>query len=181
MKISLYIPLIFACALCARCASSTQAPDFRHENKYAGKTGAAILSAQRGDFNRSYEIYFTLAEPEKCLDIGITAKRSGREYSFVQEKINVFFIVERAVNVSQFHLRNNPFIFSEIGRNFDLNWESMKSIWVCTTKTDPLKKIDAGVYRLRFSMPAAGEFDFEIRILSGRGTVSFSTVPPGKR
>ena len=181
MKRFLHTLLVFACAFCAQCASPTKAPEFRLENKYAGRTGAAIVSAQKGDFTVSYEIYLSLAQPEKCLDIGISARRSGGEHSYVKETLKVFFIVERAVNVSQFRLRNNPFIFTEIGRNFDLNWESVKSIWVCTSKTDPLKKLDAGVYRLRFSMLSAAEFDFEIRVLSNEGPVSFSAALPVRR
>ena len=63
-------------------------------------------------------------------------------------------------------------MYSEIGRNYDEDWGLLEKIEVCTSPEDPLKKLDPGLYRIRFAVFEQADIMFTVNVLSNAGDVT---------
>lgn len=137
-----------------------------NKNTLKGIANKVILSKEKIDKEDTYEVYFTIKNREMCIKIGMSSKiydsitRNGKI-------VKTFFIVEKVVDISQFNdRRGEKIVFSELGRNFDHNWEREKDITICSSKVDPIKRLDKNIYRIRFTTFMKKEFNFEVSLFS---------------
>lgn len=135
-------------------------------NSYKGITTNEIESKAKIDKGRTYEIPFTIEKQEKCLNISITSIIFDTVFN-KEEIVKTYFIVEKAIDISHYkNINSKKFALSEIGRNFNNNWEIKKEIVICSSDNDPIKKINKSLYRIRFTIFRQEDFRFKIKILS---------------
>lgn len=175
---SALLPAALALVLmAASCSAAGKNNTTQKGAPYQGDTGKALESADRIDREKTYEIYFRLTTPEECIRVEMTSRAPE---SAIEKKVRVirtFFIVEKSVDLSKFDVRNAArTVFSEIGRNYDQNWNRTKEITLCSTPSDPIRKMDPSLYRIRFTSFRDDPFSFEIIIYSKNSAV-FSEKP----
>jgi hypothetical protein len=164
----------FVCACMIGCATAAERPAYLNNVVYSVISSRDLEAPQRIGNARTYGITFTLARPEKCVEVSVRGKRITREYSYTDQSVRVFFIVERQIDLSTFTPAGQRRVYSEIGRNYDQDWGILEKIEVCTSPQDPLKKLDPGLYRIRFAVFEQADVMFTVNVLSNAGDVIFT-------
>lgn len=141
-----------------------------------GKTNNETQSREKIDKENTYEKYFIIKNNEKCIKIIITSTIIDDVFKR-EKKVKTYYIVEKAVNVSRFRdAGGKRYIFSELGRNFDANWNIKKDALICSSDTDPIKKLDKNIYRIRFTTFSKEDSNFKIE-LSSDNAIDFLDKP----
>lgn len=166
----------FVCACMIGCATAVERPAYLNNVVYSVTSGRDLETPQRIGNAKTYSITLTLVRPEKCVEVSVRGKRIAREYSYTDQSVRVFFLVERQIDLSTFERAVQRQVYGEIGRNYDENWGLLEKIEVCTSPEDPLKKLDPGLYRIRFAVFEQADIMFTVNVLSNAGDVLF----PGK-
>jgi hypothetical protein len=132
-----------------------------------GDSKDIIASKEKIDGTNAYETYFKLDKAVKCLKISISATAFADSFGKKQVVLKTYFTLEKALNIVNFKAGKDKYLFSELGRNFDQQWDRSRDITVCSSDEDPIKKLDSkSVYRIRFT-PFTGEnFSYQIKISS---------------
>ena len=112
------------------------------------------------DKTPTYELYFNLAENTQCIDVTVIAEDKN------EKRVRCAFILESKVDLSYYTSKPLKPVYTEIARNYDFNWRMQTTVNVCTSATDPLKKLNKGSYRLRISAFSGNYFTFTIDISS---------------
>ena len=155
---------------------STNVITFKNTKKYMGKTNNETQSREKIDKENTYEKYFIIKNNEKCIKIIITSTIIDDVFKR-EKKVKTYYIVEKAVNVSRFRdAGGKRYIFSELGRNFDANWNIKKDALICSSDTDPIKKLDKNIYRIRFTTFSKEDSNFKIE-LSSDNAIDFLDKP----
>ncbi|MEJ5363396.1 MAG: hypothetical protein WHV26_15155 [Spirochaetota bacterium] len=119
-----------------------------------------LKSKELIDKTPTYEVYFDLIEDARCIDISVIAQdKNGK-------RVRCAFILESLIDLSRFQKKPLQPVYSEIAKNFDINWRFQSNIFVCTDDTDPLKRLTKGNYRLKISAFSNNYFTFTIDIKS---------------
>ncbi|MDY6934091.1 MAG: hypothetical protein SVZ03_07700 [Spirochaetota bacterium] len=140
--------------------------DYKNENIYTGVTSKELESKEKIDNGRTFEVFFSIETEEKCLKFILSSSIIDTIFK-KQRFIGIFYIVEKAVDISQFKAsQSKQFIFSEVGKNFDYNWNTKDEITICTSMNDPIQKLDKSIYRIRFTVFQKEDYNFRIKILS---------------
>lgn len=127
---------------------------------FAGDTLTLTRSKELIDKTPTYEVYFDLPENAQCIDISVIAQdKNGK-------RVRCGFILESLVDVSKFPKRPVQSVYTEIARNFDINWRFQSNIYVCSDENDPLKRLNKGNYRLKISAFSNNFFTFTVDIKS---------------
>ncbi|HQP49216.1 MAG TPA: hypothetical protein PKX12_10835 [Spirochaetota bacterium] len=150
------------------CASGGEIVTYDYFITTGGITGDSMLSGDRIQEGRTYQVFFSMDEPERCIKISlethlISPTIRGDRY----KKINSYFIVEKQVDITRFNI-NRDTVFSEIGRNYDLNWLSSDGFTLCTVADDPIQNLSKGLYRIRFTSFRSEEVKYSISLYSNR-------------
>ncbi len=169
--------LIVLCAF-PGCATTPKTPAYRLTGALSGITGRAIESTQSINREKTYRIFFALSQPENCIRLKVISRRAVNENIYVEQPIFVYFIIERAVDIRHFGLKKEPFVFSEIGRNYDSNWNRRGDIEICSDAEDPIRKLAPGVYRIRFSVLEDTAVNFTFTVFTNNGDVAFPNALP---
>lgn len=90
----------------------------------------------------------------------------------LSSEINTYYIVEKLVDISRYKAEKKS-MFYEIGRNFDLRWNASPLVVLCTDASDPLKKLDPGLYRIRFTGLTSSNFYYRVEIYSAQEQAIF--------
>jgi hypothetical protein len=152
---------------------------FANKRSYSGVTESSIESKNMIDNEKAYEIYFKIEEDENCIKVSMKSKVQYESIVKDEKSVKTYFIVEKAIDISKF-IKEEPqessktvkrdiqrTAFSEIGRNFDYRWNRKRSILICTSKEDPIKKLDkSSLYRIRFTIFMKYNFSFTITVNS---------------
>lgn len=164
-----------AAALIALCACSTlsRPGEYRHKVVRSGSSDESTLAEQKIAEGATYQVFFSLRKEEKCLKIAFSSRiREATLKKTFQSDVNTYFIIEKSVDIERFKDEKKT-IFYEIGRNFDLRWNLSNTMVTCSDSADPLRKLDTGLYRIRFSSLKAPSFEYVLEIYSNNGPVSF--------
>ncbi len=157
----------------ASCASTGAGGDYRHKTSYEGQSISAEQSDQKIAGDSTWQLFITLKKPEKCVKIVFSSKVNVETLKTpVTSEINTYFIIEKIVDISRYNIDKKN-IFYEIGRNFDLRWNVSPLVVICADDADPLKKLDAGLYRIRFTGLKSTNFHFRVEIYSEQDAVKF--------
>lgn len=150
----------------AACGAATQTRerDYAFKAYIRGSSSKENLSMEKIDGHPSYESHFTLEKVEECVKITIIARNTALISAYVDPTVRAYFVLEKAVDVSRFNPRAGRIVYTEIARNFDINWKSERDTVVCSRTEDPLKKLTPGAYRIRLCVFDAREFGFSIAI-----------------
>lgn len=160
------------------CTADRKTKVYAHPNKLDRQSETLSLSAERIENEETYEIYFTLEKESECIKIDIISSAVFNEFTGKRESLRTFFIVEQLMDLARFGDQKMKNFFSEIGRNFDLNWERKRDIALCTDKNDPLEILKSGrVYRIRFSNFQKQRSDFEVRVQADCRVLYHDRIP----
>jgi hypothetical protein len=166
--------MIFALlAAVTACGTFGSPGDYRHRSTRSGTSQESQVSDQKIATDVTYQVFFNIKKPEKCLKISfVSAIREATLKDTVTRNVNTYYVVEKIVDIDRYKAEKKT-IFYEVGRNFDARWNSSHIIVVCTDVLDPLKKIDPGLYRVRFSSFRSPEYQYTIDIYSNVEPVTF--------
>jgi len=164
-KCILYVFAIFLFFLF--CSSSDKVLVFKNENKHKIPFKGYSLSNEKIDRFTTYEIYFSLEKPVKCIKAEIFANFVSDTFTGKTKPTKTFFIIEKIIDLSGF---KNPGIkntYTEIAKNFDPQWNRQKELVICGSDSDPFKTLDEkSPYRIRFTTFGNEEYEFEIVIFA---------------
>jgi hypothetical protein len=130
---------------------------------YSNSTESTKPSVEKIDGTSTYEISFNLEKPADCMSIELEAVYLNKSFPIQRVPKNSFFIVEKRLKLAQFNLKTDKF-FTQIGRNFNNDWEIYSPVKICTNNADPLSMIDASEYRIRFSTFEKRPFYYVVKI-----------------
>lgn len=146
----------------AGCASTQEGRVFKKSSVMTVSGETAILSADRIDRYPTYMVYFRLEKPADAVSISITAEYVA-DITGAKKSRKAYFIVEKIVDLSQFKNIKLGNLHTEIGRNYDAEWNREKEITLISSKSEPFKNLDAdSTYRIRFTTFAQENFEFTI-------------------
>jgi hypothetical protein len=162
-RTGVYIVLLFMFLL-SKCVSTDRASDLPG-NVFSGYSSGTMESKDKIDKWKTFELFFTLDNPEDCIKINIISEIFD-EISNKKIFLKTYFTVEKAVDVSKFS-KENAVLYSEMGRNFDYNWTAKQDLEICSSDSDPIKKLNkSGKYRIRFTIFKDINFKYNININS---------------
>ena len=158
----LIIPLLFI-----MCQSGEKKISFLHANSFRGKTEKKFESKGKIDNYKTFEIYFKLKKQEECLKFAIQSRTTNEDILIDERVIKTYFIIEKRVNIEKFTTASSErVIYYELGKNYDYRWYRKRELMICTSKGDPLKKLNSSIYRIRFTTFMDKELKFMITINS---------------
>lgn len=167
------IAAFFAAVTLVSCALTEKSKIHHKTSVYSGVSGGIKANTKTIDSPATREIYFILPQPEECIQIGIAAKNLSEDSPYIKKTERIYFIVEKAIDISRFNIKGRQFEFSEISRNFDNSWAPKNNVLICSSGSDPIKKLDSSVYRIRFTSFTKDMYAFDIRIISDRAKAVF--------
>jgi hypothetical protein len=148
------------------CSSMTGGGVYPYKSSHAGTSRESEVSDQKIAADTTYQVFFTLKKPEKCIKISIKSEiREPTLKKTVTSEVNTYYIVERIIDISRYKIDKKTANYG-IGRNFDSRWNSSSTIVMCDDEADPLMRLDPGIYRIRFSSFMPQEYNFTIDIYS---------------
>jgi hypothetical protein len=146
---------------------TTQEYNYKFNFVEKGESKELLTSKEKIDGTNAYETYFTLEKPVNCIKISISATAFADDFGKKQVVLKTYFTVEKVVNIKNFKFGKEKYTFSEMGKNFDQQWDRSRDITVCSSEDDPIKKFDAkSVYRIRFTPFTGDKFSYQIKISS---------------
>ncbi len=151
------------------CRSMPGASDFAARNTLKGSSSEKIRTADRIDTGKTYEVFFVINEDEECIKVNINAIYMD-EVAQTEMSAKTYFIVEKAVDISRFGDAKKR-MFTELGRNFDFSWNRERDALICSSESDPIKKLKKDIYRIRFTIFRDEEFGYEVNIQSENNIV----------
>ena len=161
------MPLISACSV------FTRSGDYRHKTVHSGYSVETSTAQEKIATDATYQVFFNLGKPEKCLKITIKSKsRKETLKSPHTLDVNAYFVVERIIDIDRYKVDSKT-AFYEMGRNFDSRWNSSHTIVLCEDSLDHLKKLDPGLFRIRLSSLQSPDFLYTIEIYSNNEAVRF--------
>jgi len=142
------------------CTSSVIKKETTQEYSFTAQSTTLTKSKDRIDNTATYEAYFELADNTRCIEISVIA------IDQYNKRVRCGYILESEVDTSRFPKKPLQPVFTEIAKNFDVNWRFQSNIVFCSDQTDPLKRLNKGNYRLKITAFSDKMFTFTIQIKS---------------
>jgi hypothetical protein len=147
------------------CHSAPGVNEFNNRNFLKGITSRKIEIEEKIDTGKTYEVFFTISEKEECIKINVNAVYMD-ETTQNEASAKTFFIVEKALDISRFGDSKKKVLFAELGRNFDFSWNRERDVLICSSDSDPIKKLKKDIYRIRFTAFRDQDFNYEVNVFS---------------
>jgi hypothetical protein len=166
MKIKLLkYSIIFLSLFILHCASAEKSVS-GNNSVLKGNSSKEAESADKIDNSKTFELFFTLDNDEDCISVGLNSEAYDEVLNkYIQLKN--FYIVEKSIDISRFNSAKKS-MFTEIGRNYDFNWNTRQKIEICSSGTDPIKTLNKNDnFRIRFTVFKDINFKYDIIISSG--------------
>ncbi len=166
--------ILFLLLIIAGCAGSsrkdsTNARTFTASSK---KLSAAKLPIDRYP---TWEVFFTLKKKVPCISLQTSAEYLPYQFAETKKIAKTFFILERYIDTSRFE-KKTAGVYTELGRNFSDRWGRQRRINVCSSKSNPLQRLNpSSPYRLRITTFLPGKFDFTLTVFSDTAVRFFLT------
>jgi hypothetical protein len=124
----------------------------------------ARITRDEIDRYKTHAVYFKLDKAVDSIKIGITAVFVS-DIAGTKESRITYFIVDKIIDVKKFRNAGVRRIYSEIGRNFNLDWNAKKEIVIASENGSPFKALDGtSVYRIRYTTFSRENFVYTITI-----------------
>jgi hypothetical protein len=124
----------------------------------------ARMTRDEIDRYETHEVYFKLDKAVDSIKIGITAVFVA-DIAGTKESRVTYFIVDKIIDVKKLRNADVRRIYSEIGRNFDLDWNAKKEIVITSERGSPFKALDEdSVCRIRYTTFSRENFVYTITI-----------------
>jgi len=154
---------------------STSGNRYGKNYNYNSSSKNLTVSTDKIDKYKTYEIYFTFPQKIECATLSISSKYISDRIDNKKKLIKTYFILERMIDIRNFN-KNKSYSFTELERNFDLEWKRKHLIIICNKREDPIYKLQPGyLYRIRFTAFLNRETEFIISLTSPRKVTYFKT------
>jgi hypothetical protein len=161
IKVNLFFILIFFLLSCLGGVK-----DKNDLFKIEGESSDLIISKEKIDRNKSYEINFSLEKPVDRISINISSKYIPNKFIKKWQVIKNYFIFEKKVDISHFKNYNKKFTYIELGRNYNQRWDRKQFITILSDYENNFLKLDNSIYRIRFATFKDVSFHYEFKIRS---------------
>lgn len=122
-------------------------------NSYSFSDSSTALKRSTDTIDKSitYEIFFSLAESVECITVDLQAVQV--QSTFPPDRIpeKTYFIIEKLIDIKRYRSKTD-YTYSPMARNYNNDWETFYPVKICGLKDDPLSKLDASTYRVRFTV-----------------------------
>ena len=160
---SLLCVLLLA-SLMSGCATGPQIRRYKYSSVKSIIGSEAVRTNDQIDRYATLATYFKLGKAVDEISIGITAEYVA-DITGAKKIKKTYFIVEKIVDMTNYKIRNLKYLYAEIGRNYDADWNREKEITLASNKTVPFKALDEkSIYRIRFTTFSTEDTDFVITI-----------------
>lgn len=162
------IPILMILPLLASagCATSKEKAARRYSRSSVKPISSieASKAAEPIDRYATSMVFFKLDKAVDAMQIGIIADYTADIMGTKKTK-KTYFIVEKVVDMSQYKYKNMKYLYAELGRNFDADWNREKEITIVSNKKEPFRNLDgASLYRIRFTTFSTEHVDYTIKI-----------------
>ncbi|MBN1533488.1 MAG: hypothetical protein JXA20_12540 [Spirochaetes bacterium] len=158
------IPCVAVILIGASCISGQRERSYRNNYVRQIPSGEAVTAVEDIDGARTYQFFFKIKEPTDCIRIVINAIYTTDTLPPKKVSVKTFFLVEKLFNIGMFHQKERE-IYTTVAQNFSSQWEHQPSVTICTSKTEPLQKLDpVSRYRVRYSALSDSPFLFTLTI-----------------
>lgn len=142
--------LVFAIILCTGCGEQIRETHTNEEQQYGNTTENTKVSIDRIDNYPTYQVLFTLDKPADCFSIEIDSVYLQKSFPVQKIPARTYFIVEKKLKLPASG-KKEEIIYTQLGRNFNSDWDVFSPVKVCSSANDPLSKLDISEYRIRFT------------------------------
>jgi len=157
------IALLIA-TLMPACATGPVILKYKYNNVKSIAGGEAVRTVDQIDRYDTLIAYFKLGKPVNEISINILAEYVA-DITGAKKTKKTYFIVEKIVDMSKYKYRDMKYLYAEIGRNFDPDWNREKELVIASNKTVPFKALDENsIYRIRFTTFSTEDTDYAITI-----------------
>ncbi|MCU0849291.1 MAG: hypothetical protein MUD12_15520 [Spirochaetes bacterium] len=167
MKSTVFIIII---AIIVSCSSPKKSRVYKNTAVKNGTSAGQQKSAERIDRGDTAEAFFKLDGKADCIRIEVFSRTPDASPDKMRT-LKSYFIVEKMLEISR-----NKRAFSEIGRNYNADWQVKRRLTICSSETDPIKKLDPAVYRIRFTTFTPDRYDYSIKASADCG-IAFRDRP----
>lgn len=153
------------------CSTATMTGDSNAKTyTFTAHSSQLPKSRERIDQSTTYELYFTIFENVRCIELSVTAQdKNGK-------RVRSAYVLELLIDLSRFPKQPAQPIYTEIAKNFDSNWRFQNKITMCSDMKDPLRRLSTGTYRLRITPFSNNFYNFTVDINSPV-PIEFSYAP----
>ena len=149
--VSTLLCVMLVISLMSGCATGPQPRRYKYSGVKSITGSKAFRTNDQIDRYATLATYFKLGKAVDEISIGITAEYVA-DITGVRKIKKTYFIVEKIVVMSNYKIRNLKYLYAEIGRNYDADWNREKEITLASNKTVPFKALDEkSIYRIRFT------------------------------
>ncbi len=164
--------------LLAGCATGDVASRYLFKASLTGTANSYLRAKDRIDREECYQVFFRIRKQEKCIKIALTTLISDRSILNRKIPVNGYFIVEKLIDIRKFHEGYN-YTYSELGRNYDSGWKGKGEMTLCSSSRDPIRKLDPGIYRIRFTVFREEDFRFTFQFFTNAEQIApYLQFPP---
>jgi len=125
--------------------------DAGNSYSFSDSSRALKRSSDTIDKGITYEIFFSLAESVECITVDLQAVQV--QSTFPPDRIpqKTYFIIEKLIDIKRYR-SGTDYTYSPMARNYNNEWETFYPVKICGLKDEPLSKVDASAYRVRFTV-----------------------------
>ncbi len=160
--------LLIICALLvlsvSGCTANLREKSYRNTAVSAVPLEKAVRTNDRIDRYATYVSYFRLGKDVESMRVGVTAEYVA-DIMGTKKTRTSYFVVEKIIDMSRLKNKNLTRLHSELGRNFNSDWNRDLEITLASNKSEPFKSLDAvSLYRVRYTAFAEENFTFTVTI-----------------
>jgi len=151
-------------SLMAACATGPHVLKYKFSGVKSIPGSEAVPTGEQIDRYATMVAYFRLGNPVDEISISISAEYVA-DITGAKKIKKTYFIVEKIVDFSRYKYRDMKYLYAEIGRNFDADWNREKELVMVSDKTVPFKNLDEkSIYRIRYTTFSTEATDYVITI-----------------
>ena len=156
------LPALFA----SGCTPNLREKSYRNTAVLTVPLEKAVRTNDRIDRYTTFAAYFRLAKDVQSVKVGVTAEYVA-DIMGTKKKRTSYFIVEKVTDMSRFKNRNLTHLHTELGRNFNSDWNRDTEITLVSIKSEPFRNLDSGsLYRVRNTTFAEENFTFTVTVMA---------------
>lgn len=136
-------------------------------NIYSFSDSSRVLkrSSETIDKGITYEIFFSMTDSVECITVDLQAVQVPDTFPPDRIPQKTYFNIEKIIDIKRYKT-GIDYTYSPMARNYNNEWETFYPVKICGLKDDPLSKLDASTYRVRFTVFNPAPVIFMITVTS---------------
>lgn len=177
VKNALYITLTaILCSAITMCSgSSVNVGKDDTGREYINSTGNLKQSKEKLEDAPAYEVYFTLDKTVECISVSLETVSVPRKSTEDSVPVKSYFVVEKLMELKSGTGRILK-TYIQNGKNYNSRWEVHNPLKICGNTADPVSRLGASVFRIRFTTFDTKHVYFTVTVYTETG-VKFSPDP----